>query len=276
LTIFTARAPECLLRALRWKAVKVRARAAIGGVRADAVHARLRSACVINSAVAGRHDHEEAAAMSAPRTARRYVDDALMRATDIVIAIVMLVCAAPVLLGVAIAIRLESPGPSLFRQRRIGRGGVMFTVFKFRSMSVEADPEVHRAYVARLAAEGGPDNGTMRKLTGDRRVTRVGAIIRKTSLDEWPQLFNVLAGTMSIVGPRPAVEYELDLYSPVHFDRFRVRPGLTGLWQVSGRSRLGFVEMLDLDVEYVRSRNLASNLRIMARTPRALLEAQTA
>ena len=214
--------------------------------------------------------------MSAPRTARRYVDDALMRATDIVIAIVMLVCAAPVLLGVAIAIRLESPGPSLFRQRRIGRGGVMFTVFKFRSMSVEADPEVHRAYVARLAAEGGPDNGTMRKLTGDRRVTRVGAIIRKTSLDEWPQLFNVLAGTMSIVGPRPAVEYELDLYSPVHFDRFRVRPGLTGLWQVSGRSRLGFVEMLDLDVEYVRSRNLASNLRIMARTPRALLEAQTA
>ena len=144
-------------------------------------------------------------------------------------------------------------------------------------MSAHATHEPHHRYVTELAGETVERAaGDLRKLTHDPRVTRVGAIIRKSSIDEWPQLLNVLAGQMSIVGPRPAVKYELDLYRPEHFERFNVRPGITGLWQVSGRNRLGFNEMLELDVEYARRHGLALDIWIMLRTPLAVLRADTA
>jgi lipopolysaccharide/colanic/teichoic acid biosynthesis glycosyltransferase len=111
----------------------------------------------------------------------------------------------------------------------------------------------------------------MKKLQADPRVTSVGRYLRRLSIDEIPQLLNVLAEHMSLVGPRPALDYELEFYGPTHFERFAVRPGLTGLWQGSGRSRLGFKEMLDLDVEYVRHATLLTDLRILARTPRAAI-----
>jgi lipopolysaccharide/colanic/teichoic acid biosynthesis glycosyltransferase len=208
---------------------------------------------------------------------REWSGPALKCATDVVLAAVMLVCLAPLSILVALAIRLDSPGPVLFRQRRVGRGGQEFTMLKFRSMSADATPEAHHRYVTQLAtAATGTAHGDLCKLTEDPRVTRVGAIIRKASIDEWPQLLNVLAAQMSIVGPRPAVKYELELYRREHFERFKVRPGITGLWQVSGRNQLGFNEMLDLDVEYVGRQGFAYDVWLMMRTPLAVLRAHTA
>ncbi len=215
-----------------------------------------------------------------PETRRRSISSpgaALKRATDLVLATITLVCLSPLLAVVAIAIKLDSPGPVFFRQRRVGRGGSEFTMVKFRSMSADATHEAHHRYVAALAAGPvDPTNGDLLKLTDDPRVTRVGAKIRKASIDELPQLFNVLGGQMSIVGPRPAVHYELDLYRPEHLARFDVRPGITGLWQVSGRNRLGFNEMLDLDVEYAHRHGFGLDLWIIIRTPLAVLRAHTA
>jgi lipopolysaccharide/colanic/teichoic acid biosynthesis glycosyltransferase len=201
------------------------------------------------------------------------------RGSDIVVAVVMLTCLAPVFLLVAIAIRLDSRGPVLFRQRRVGRDGREFTMLKFRSMSADATPDAHRSYINALAKGAPPAAGAARgllKLTRDGRITRVGAVLRKTSLDECPQLFNVLAGTMSIVGPRPALAYELELYRPEHFARFSVRPGITGLWQVCGRNRLDFYEMLDLDVEYAGRYGFARDAGLILRTPWAVVRAHTA
>lgn len=150
-------------------------------------------------------------------------------------------------------------------------------MLKFRSMTLDATPDAHRDYINSLAnATGDHSPGGLRKLTADRRVTRVGAILRKTSIDEAPQLINVLAGRMSIVGPRPALAYELEFYRPEHAERFRVRPGLTGLWQVSGRSQLGWCEMLELDIEYVRRQSFAYDMWLLLRTPWAVLSAHTA
>lgn len=174
------------------------------------------------------------------------------------------------LLIVAIAIKLDSPGPVLFRQRRRGLGGRPFTVFKFRTMAHGVSGEVHRRYIEQLAA-GEADGPGLKKLTHDPRVTRVGRILRRLSLDELPQLANVVAGQMSLVGPRPAIDYELEHYQPHHYERFEVKPGLTGLWQVSGRSELGFSEMLDLDVIYVRTAGPLTDARILVRTPKAMI-----
>jgi lipopolysaccharide/colanic/teichoic acid biosynthesis glycosyltransferase len=216
----------------------------------------------------------------------RYADDArrvrragwvLKRTIDLVVASIFLVLLSPFLLLIALAVRLDSPGPALFRQRRLGRDGREFSMLKFRSMAENASPDLHRRYIAQLAGEApGPPDGPLRKLTGDPRVTRVGAILRRTSMDELPQLLNVLLGQMSLVGPRPAVAYELEHYRREHFERFLVRPGLTGLWQVSGRGRLGLRTMLDLDVEYVRRRSLFLDLKLLLRTPKAILDAFTA
>jgi lipopolysaccharide/colanic/teichoic acid biosynthesis glycosyltransferase len=209
--------------------------------------------------------------------AREQAGLAFKRATDLLLAIVLLALLAPVLLPIALAVRLDSPGPALFRQRRVGRRGREFSMLKFRSMAVDAPPDLHRRYIEQLFDEKpGPSDSALRKLTGDPRVTRIGAILRKTSIDELPQLLNVLVGQMSLVGPRPAVAYELEYYRPRHYERFAVRPGLTGLWQVSGRGRLGLQTMLDLDVEYVRNRSLMLDLRMLLRTPKAVLNAFTA
>jgi lipopolysaccharide/colanic/teichoic acid biosynthesis glycosyltransferase len=202
---------------------------------------------------------------------------AVRRTGCLLVASLGLLCVAPIFLFAALAIRLDSEGPVFFRQRRVGRGGEDFTMLKFRSMYVHATPDTHMRYVAELASStGAPTRGNLCKLTGDPRVTRVGAFLRRTSIDELPQLLNVITGQMSLVGPRPAVRYELEHYRPEHFERFEVRPGITGLWQVSGRNRLGFNEMLDLDVAYVRQRGLASDVWLLLRTPLAVLRADTA
>jgi len=181
----------------------------------------------------------------------------------------LLVVLSPLIGLIAVLVRLDSRGPALFRQERLGRHQRPFRVAKFRTMHADASDQLHRAYITRLA-KGDAEGEGLRKLTADPRVTRLGRFLRASSLDELPQLFNVVAGDMSLVGPRPALAYELEHYRPQHFDRFLVRPGLTGLWQVSGRSRLGFLDMLDLDVEYARHCAPLMDLRILARTPRAL------
>jgi lipopolysaccharide/colanic/teichoic acid biosynthesis glycosyltransferase len=163
----------------------------------------------------------------------------------------------------------------MFRQRRVGRHRRLFVVNKFRSMYDGAGAECHRAYVLELIAGGiEPERHAphgLYKLTADQRVTRVGGVLRRSSADELPQLWNVLRGQMSLVGPRPSIPYELERY-PEHWSpRFDVKPGLTGLWQVSGRSRLTWTEMIELDLEYVERRSVRLNLSILLRTIPAVL-----
>jgi lipopolysaccharide/colanic/teichoic acid biosynthesis glycosyltransferase len=203
--------------------------------------------------------------------ARRGAWPAVKRALDLAGSAVLLVVLSPVLAAIAVAVRLDSKGPALFRQERLGLEGETFRVTKFRSMRVDASDELHRRYIEQLAAGDAAAGDGLKKLTADPRVTRVGAFLRSTSLDELPQLFNVLAGEMSLIGPRPALAYELEHYRPEHFARFSVRPGMTGLWQVSGRANLGFLEMLDLDARYAETGGPATDLRIALMTPRALI-----
>jgi len=197
--------------------------------------------------------------------ARRFID--LLGAGTVIVLL------SPLLIGLAIAIRLDSPGPALFRQRRVGFGKREFTVFKFRSMRSDADPRGHRDYVTALIkgkADGvGKEN--LYKLAVDDRITPVGRWIRRWSLDELPQLFNVIAGDMSLVGPRPAIPYEVAEYPSWYLDRFTVKPGLTGLWQVSGRNERTYEEMVRLDIEYAERRSLFLDLSILARTPFTVL-----
>ena len=193
------------------------------------------------------------------------------RALDVAFALSALLALVPLLLIVAIAIKLDSRGPLLFRQRRYGRDLEPFTVLKFRTMHPEVSDARHRAYIASLAAGNGDEQEGLKKLTDDPRVTRVGRVLRRFSLDELPQFANVLTGTMSLIGPRPALDYELEHYQARHFQRFSVRPGLSGLWQVSGRNELGFNQMLDLDVEYARNCTFTTDLRVFVRTPLAMV-----
>ena len=197
--------------------------------------------------------------------ARRFID--LLGAGTVIVLL------SPLLIGLAIAIRLDSSGPALFRQRRVGFGKREFTVLKFRSMRSDADPRGHRDYVTALIkgkADGvGKEN--LYKLAVDDRITPVGRWIRRWSLDELPQLFNVIAGDMSLVGPRPAIPYEVAEYPNWYLDRFSVKPGLTGLWQVSGRNERTYEEMVRLDIEYAERRSLILDLSILARTPFTVL-----
>jgi lipopolysaccharide/colanic/teichoic acid biosynthesis glycosyltransferase len=196
------------------------------------------------------------------------------RALDVVVAAVALILLSPVLLIIAIIIRLESPGPAVFRQRRIGRGVKPFTVNKFRTMRQGSSHETHRKFVQSLIAGEAPPSveGHPRfKMASDPRITRVGRLLRKTSLDELPQLWNVLWGDMSLVGPRPPISYEVERYPAHWFARFQVKPGLTGLWQVSGRCELTLDQMIELDLEYVRRRSLLLNVWILLRTVPAVL-----
>ena len=209
--------------------------------------------------------------------ARGVADTVACRALDLVGAGILLLLLAPVLIALAIAIRLESPGPCLFRQRRIGRGLEGFTVHKFRSMREDADPAKHREYVQALI--GGTNNAIQRagdgpslyKLAVDDRITRVGRVLRSLSLDELPQLLDVLLGRMSLVGPRPVIPYEVERYPEEWLERFATKPGMTGLWQVSGRNECTYEEMVQFDIEYVRTRTLLRDLGILVRTPVVVL-----
>jgi len=195
---------------------------------------------------------------------------AAKRVIDVVGAGVGLLLLSPLLLVLAAAVVLNSGRPVLFRQVRLGRGLSEFRVLKFRTMKLESAPDRHMEYIAKLAT-GQADEEGLKKLTADPRVTTVGRFLRKTSLDELPQLVNVFLGNMSLVGPRPALEYELQYYKDAHYERFAVKPGMTGLWQVSGRNEVGFTEMLDLDAEYARSTNLWTDIKILAKTPMAAI-----
>jgi lipopolysaccharide/colanic/teichoic acid biosynthesis glycosyltransferase len=200
------------------------------------------------------------------------------RALDIAGAVVLLVLLSPVFAVIALAIRMDTPGRAIFRQRRVGRDLVPFTVNKFRSMHDSAEHETHRSYVLELiTGERTPRAYKgLYKLSGDRRVTRVGALLRRTSLDELPQLWNVLRGEMSLVGPRPSIPYEVERYPESWYVRFAVRPGLTGLWQVSGRSKLTWEQMIRLDIEYVHRRSFWFNVRILLKTIPVVLLARDA
>jgi len=198
------------------------------------------------------------------------------RVADVVVATILLVVLSPLLAMIALAIVLDTQGPVLFRQQRYGRGRRRFTVLKFRSMHDGVSPDAHRLYIAQLATNEEQVGSGLKKLIGDPRVTRTGAFLRRTSLDELPQLLNVLRGEMSLVGPRPALPYELEFYAPEHFVRFTVQPGVTGLWQVSGRNEIGFLGMLNLDAEYARSSCARTDAKILLRTPLALIRGRAA
>jgi lipopolysaccharide/colanic/teichoic acid biosynthesis glycosyltransferase len=203
---------------------------------------------------------------------------ALKRAIDILGSGAALIVLAPIFLTIAAAIKFSSPGPILFRQKRIGQHGVAFTFLKFRSMHCANDSQIHMEYIKRfIAGDINPgkseSNGkVVYKITKDPRVTRVGGLLRKTSLDEFPQLLNVLRGEMSLVGPRPPIPYEVESYDIWHRRRLlEVKPGLTGLWQVNGRSRLRFDDMVRLDLKYATGWSLWMDVKILLQTPRAIL-----
>jgi len=184
----------------------------------------------------------------------------LKRAFDVVVSALAIAALAPVFLLCALAIRLSSPGPVLFRQQRVGRDGRVFTMHKLRSMTVDAEDRL--ASLRELNEADGP----IFKLRHDPRVTRVGRWLRSWNLDELPQLFDVLRGDMSLVGPRPLPTYEVDLREPSARDRLRVRPGMTGLWQVSGRHRPSYEDMLQHDLYYIGNWSLSMDLLVVLRT----------
>ncbi|NMI00273.1 sugar transferase [Pseudonocardia sp. K10HN5] len=193
------------------------------------------------------------------------------RTVDVVLAVLLIVIVLLPMLFIACAIRLEGGGPVLFRQRRVGQHGRVFTLLKFRTMRLGGDDAALRELIAReLRGEDTCEDGSS-KLNRDPRVTRTGNLLRRTSFDELPQLFNVVRGDMALVGPRPCLEWEAEMFPPEFASRFTVPPGLTGLWQVSGRSRLGTLDMLRLDARYVRQRTFWSDMGILLRTVPALL-----
>jgi lipopolysaccharide/colanic/teichoic acid biosynthesis glycosyltransferase len=198
--------------------------------------------------------------------------DVVIRGIDLTVSLLIMVLLAWLLVVLALVVRLTSPGPAIFRQRRVGHGERVFTVYKFRTMYVDAGDGPHIAYARQVVGSSVPhsDDGRLYKLVDDR-ITRVGRFLRKTSLDELPQLWNVVRGEMSLVGPRPVVTYEVDLYPGWYRQRFNVKPGLTGLWQVSGRSLLTYEEMMELDIDFAKRRSLTLYLSILARTVPALL-----
>ena len=202
----------------------------------------------------------------------------IKRVMDIVGSAIALLLFSPLFLLIALAIKLTSKGPVFFQQKRVGQNFEQFVFLKFRSMYVNNDATLHKEYVKQLIAgraQSHPGNGNGKsayKLTRDPRITRVGAFLRRTSLDELPQFLNVLKGDMSLVGPRPALAYEVEAYDIWHRRRvLEAKPGITGLWQVNGRSRIKFDDMVRLDLQYARNWSPWMDVRILLRTPAAVL-----
>ena len=206
------------------------------------------------------------------------------RLMDMVAAAILVIVLSPLLALIALAIKLDSPGPAVFRQTRVGRWGKDFVMFKFRSMRADADESVHREFATEYinghsSGRGVPSatDQAVFKPAEDKRVTRVGRWLRRTSLDELPQLLNVLSGEMSLVGPRPVVRYEVEQYSKWHLQRLAVLPGMTGLPQISGRGTLTFEKAVRLDLEYIERRSLWLDIAILLRTiPVVLITKATA
>jgi len=194
----------------------------------------------------------------------------IKRIIDILGSLIGLILFSPIFLLAAVAIKLDSPGPIFFRQTRLGRHGKKFQFFKFRTMYLNADERVHKAYLKQYIkngkkAENGGTDGVF-KLVNDKRITPVGRFLRRASFDEFPQLFNVLKGDMSLVGPRPCLPYEYEEYNPWHKERMKVLPGLTGLWQVSGRSAVAFDDMVVLDLYYIENMSPWFDMQLILKT----------
>jgi lipopolysaccharide/colanic/teichoic acid biosynthesis glycosyltransferase len=206
----------------------------------------------------------------------------IKRAIDIVGSLFVLVVFSPLWVAIALVIKLTSRGPILFKQERVGQYGVRFTFLKFRSMYSHSDHKIHQDYVSRLISgkedrKQTDDSDGVYKMREDPRTTTVGRFLRKTSLDELPQFFNVLKGEMSLVGPRPAIPYEIKAYDLWHRRRFlEAKPGMTGLWQIKGRSKVKFEEMVRLDLKYARAWSVGLDLKILLRTPRAVISGEGA
>jgi exopolysaccharide biosynthesis polyprenyl glycosylphosphotransferase len=195
----------------------------------------------------------------------------IKRMTDLLVAIAGLTVLLPVFAVIAVVIRLDSPGPVFFKQERVGRLGRLFRVWKFRTMRHGVSEEMHRQYVSQLIRGSGtksppPGDRPVFKLQRDPRITSVGRVLRRLSIDELPQLINVLTGEMSLVGPRPPLPYEVEEYQGWQYGRLTVRPGITGLWQVSGRNTLSYLEMCQLDLVYVENWSLWVDLKILLKT----------
>lgn len=229
-------------------------------------------------------------ALVEPVTARGTAYYAVKRALDVILAALIGIIALPCVLVIAIAIRLDSPGPIFFKQtrigsRRLGRSADVrwelqqFQLLKFRTMEHNADPSLHRHYISgyingsedEMAAASGLAGEGSYKLVKDPRITRVGRWIRALSIDELPQLWNIIRGDMSLVGPRPPIDYEVELYDSRHLRRFATPQGLTGWWQVRGRATTGFEQMVDIDLDYIRRQSVWFDLWILALTVPAVL-----
>ncbi len=194
-----------------------------------------------------------------------------IRGIDVILATPTLIVLSPIMVVLAILIRLTSPGPALFRQERVGQTGRTFTMYKFRTMRTGASDAALKLQIEReLRGEDTSTDGSY-KLPNGAEVTRIGALLRRTSLDELPQLINVVRGEMTLVGPRPCLPWEAEMFPTEYNVRFDVKPGVTGLWQVSGRSTMNTLEMLQLDVEYCRSRSIVGDISILVRTLPAML-----
>ena len=202
--------------------------------------------------------------------------DVVLRSLDVLLASLALVVVAPIMAVIALLILLTSPGNAIFRQTRVGYPQQNFPMLKFRTMRDHCGESVHQEFVRRMLAgddaRSQPGNG-LYKLQADPRVTAVGGFLRRTSMDELPQLINVLRGEMSLVGPRPMLSWEVELCEQRYLERFEIKPGISGLWQVSGRNRLSMQEALELDLEYVARRGVRLYVEILFRTiPAALID----
>ena len=203
-----------------------------------------------------------------------WVFQKLKYALDAVAALAGIILVSPVLLAFALAVKLTSAGPVFYRAQAVGKGGRFFRMYKFRSMITGASKDIHKDYVTRMIKGEIAQDGTGKtlKLTHDPRITRIGRLLRKTSMDELPQLINVLKGDMSLVGPRPCLPYEYEIYKEWHKKRTAVRPGITGLWQVVGRSEVGFEDMILLDLYYIYNRSMELDISILFETTFVVLK----
>jgi exopolysaccharide biosynthesis polyprenyl glycosylphosphotransferase len=204
----------------------------------------------------------------------QWVFNKLKHGLDALIALPTFAILLPLFLIISLAIKLDSRGPVFYRAKAVGKGGKRFVMYKFRSMRVETDSAIHKDYVTKLikgeiGSEG--NEGKALKITDDPRITRVGKLLRKTSMDELPQIINVIKGDMSFVGPRPCLPYEFEIYQDWHKKRLTIRPGITGLWQVAGRSTVAFEDMVLLDLYYLYNRSFSMDMSILYETVFAVL-----